>query len=323
MRSAAICFACAIFACAAADERRRAPATDPVFERTSQRTAVPGKPARLDFLYLMKIDCSTDAFDVRVSMRAEHGEVTFAETQDTPRVARDSPLAHCKEKVAGKYVGYQAAAGYSGSDSATVEMTAPAGAVYRITYLIDVSDDPRVVRLDPPPKPPVVAVAPPARRETTSRPLGPYEFDCDAPEAASTTWSGPLPSGPAVIAGTIKLVVTRKHETFIPMGGVVFFGSNPDIAASLSFVAFPQKPGNVDAMITLRATPTAAPRRIALVSLPAADKIPFTVRLEAGSIDVTVAETKRRVKIDFLTPSRVSLSCSSAEFLFENVTITD
>lgn len=152
--------------------------------------------------------------------------------------------------------------------------------------------------------------------------LGPYDFDCEGPEGGVSTWSGPMPGASATITGTLRLVRTLTHKVYIPAGTISLSEGKPDVEVALGFVAYPQKPGRLDAQVAIGTGDKSRPRYVAITSLAAEGKIRFTLRFRDGMLQVDTGGTSKEVAIPHLKPTRVALSCSTGEFHFEDVMVS-
>lgn len=152
--------------------------------------------------------------------------------------------------------------------------------------------------------------------------FGPYEFDCEGPEGGLSTWSGPLPGARATITGTIQLVRALTHKVYIPAGNISLSEGKPDYEVVFGFAAYPQKAGRIDAQVAIGTGDKSRPRYVAVTSLAAEGKIRFTLRFREGMLQVETGGTAKEVAVPNLKPTRVALSCSTGEFLFEDVMVS-
>jgi hypothetical protein len=150
---------------------------------------------------------------------------------------------------------------------------------------------------------------------------GPYEFDCEGPEGGMSTWSGPLPGARATIGGTIKLVRALAHKVYTPAGTILLSEGKLDSEVALAFVAYPQKPGRIDVQVAIGTGEKSQPRYVAVTSLAAEPKARFTLRFREGMLQVDVGGVTKEVPLPNLKPTRMALSCSTGEFLFEDVMV--
>jgi len=152
--------------------------------------------------------------------------------------------------------------------------------------------------------------------------LGPYEFDCEGPEGGLSTWSGPLPGARATITGTLQLVRALTHKVYIPAGTIALSEGKPDSEVALGFAAYPQKPGRIDVQVAIGTGDKSRPRYVAVASLAAEGKARFTLRFREGMLQVEAAGTSKEIAVPHLKPTRLALSCSTGEFLFEDVRVS-
>jgi hypothetical protein len=104
------------------------------------RAAVSGAAQRLDFEYDLNPDCSSRGdTKIRIVTQPLHGSLKVEDGTDYPNFTRDNSRYECNAKKApGALVYYQSEAGYTGSDSADVEVSYPDGIVRKIAYRITV-----------------------------------------------------------------------------------------------------------------------------------------------------------------------------------------
>lgn len=102
--------------------------------------AVSGKPLRLEFVWSVNPDCTLRGFaTVRLVKAPEHGRVTIEQGPGYSNFRQNSQYFPCnKQQTQGVIVSYASNAGYTGSDSATVEWIDPAGGYRQLEYAITV-----------------------------------------------------------------------------------------------------------------------------------------------------------------------------------------
>ena len=292
---------------------------------TVQRNAARGEATRLTTYWSMHLDCRPDVVEVIIVKAPSHGTVELVDAEQVTRFPADSPRAGCNDaRIPGKAVEYRPKDDFRGRDVAVIEARYPSGTIRRDTYRIDVLEKmPEVaVTLDQ-----VDAPAAPRREPARPRPApkaqaGPYDFDCDTPAAARSQWASPSLARTAAVSGSIKLAEARKDAKYLSTATIELVQREGRLAI-LKFVAYAHKPGKLDAEIAIGSDARSRPREIAVASLDAAQKVSFEARLDGEELEVRVGDVVKRIELPGYEVRRVMLACSGANFLFENVLITD
>lgn len=102
------------------------------------RTMVSGSLQKLDFQYSINPDCtSVGETKIRVTRPPSHGALKIEAVEDYTAFAKSNPRYDCnKQRVPGMMIYYQSGAGYTGEDSAKVEVSYPDGTVRSIAYTL-------------------------------------------------------------------------------------------------------------------------------------------------------------------------------------------
>jgi hypothetical protein len=105
-----------------------------------QKTALAGTPLKLNFSNATNPDCSSRGETVvRLTQAPQHGKVTIARASDFPSFPKGNTRYSCnKKRVAGTATVYVSEKGYTGTDSAAIEIIFPTGATARRSYTITV-----------------------------------------------------------------------------------------------------------------------------------------------------------------------------------------
>ncbi len=104
------------------------------------RAAVSGQRMRLDFLYSINPDCTSNGFAaVRVNEQPKHGKLTIENGTGFTNFAASNPRVECnKQSSSGVVVTYEADAGYTGPDSFDFDTIYPTGNVSKRHYAVTV-----------------------------------------------------------------------------------------------------------------------------------------------------------------------------------------
>jgi hypothetical protein len=123
---------------------RPAPLTPAEVEAYAQQTLIKGassgeKQKMNDFIGLNPDCTATGVAKVTVVTPPEHGAMTVERGEAYPSFPRDNPRSACNtRKAPAVLLYYQSAPGYTGNDTAVVEVVFPAGNLRHQTYMITV-----------------------------------------------------------------------------------------------------------------------------------------------------------------------------------------
>jgi hypothetical protein len=107
---------------------------------TEPKFAVSGKPLRLNFVWSMNPDCTVKGVvTVRMLRAPQHGQLSIDQGPGYSRFRPSNQRYPCnRQQTQGVVVSYISNAGYTGSDSATVEYIDPDGSYWKSEYAITV-----------------------------------------------------------------------------------------------------------------------------------------------------------------------------------------
>ena len=119
-------------ACAAGGTVEKAP--------SREKGAMSGREGQIDFWYAVNPDCTSEGYpDVLVLARPMHGALRVARGENFPQFAANNVRHVCNtRKVPVTLLYYQSAQGFTGADTAVVEILFPSGNVRIVTYSINV-----------------------------------------------------------------------------------------------------------------------------------------------------------------------------------------
>lgn len=103
-------------------------------------TAISGKPLKLNFSNTTNPDCtSIGETVVRMTQEPAHGRVTIAKASDFPSFPKKNARHACnKKRVSGTKTTYVSERGFTGTDSAAIEIIFASGSTARRHYTINV-----------------------------------------------------------------------------------------------------------------------------------------------------------------------------------------
>ncbi|MEJ0077519.1 MAG: hypothetical protein WDO17_19190 [Alphaproteobacteria bacterium] len=104
------------------------------------KTALSGKPLKLNFSNTTNPDCSSVGETlVRLTQAPQHGKITISKASDFPSFPKGNARRDCnKKRVAGTQTVYVSEPGYTGTDSAAIEIIFPTGGTARRSFAITV-----------------------------------------------------------------------------------------------------------------------------------------------------------------------------------------
>jgi hypothetical protein len=148
-----------------------------------------------------------------------------------------------------------------------------------------------------------------------------HSFACDTPPGHFSDWTQSLSPGPVEITGTLTVNELRTDKKWSPVAGVMLDGGADGrtsfgvrLLANLKvkdmyFIEM-HKPDGSEAMGLAGMIPRTQ------------DPIPFSVALDAGGkLVVRIAGAEATTDVGAFQPRGLSLSCSTGDFVFKNVTI--
>ena len=143
-----------------------------------------------------------------------------------------------------------------------------------------------------------------------------YYFDCDVPPAKVSVWHGPVDSAKVVrVSGTVQLLEARHDERWQPVASI-FLKDAEGQAAGLQFYFNWRQADKLQVGLYLgKRTPfTQMPMGNSRVSFE------FTVG-PAGALAATVNDKSKTLGQGEFNAHRISLSCSSGQFMFEQILV--
>jgi hypothetical protein len=145
-----------------------------------------------------------------------------------------------------------------------------------------------------------------------------YSFDCDVPPAKFSEWTRSVSSQSLEVSGTVQLIEPRQDQRWWPGASIFLYGDNSSEVIGLQLAVQRQAPDEAHVLIINQEAQPAE-----LASLPwRGNPLPFKIKLSrSGEFSVTVADKSRSVRVDGFRLAKMSLSCSTGQFKFTNVTV--
>jgi hypothetical protein len=105
-----------------------------------EKGAVSGREGQIDFWYSVAPDCTSTGYaEVRVLTPPSHGALRVTRGEDFPDFSKDNVRQVCNSrKLPVTFVYYQATPGFTGIDTAVIEVLFPSGNVRSAAYSINV-----------------------------------------------------------------------------------------------------------------------------------------------------------------------------------------
>jgi len=149
-----------------------------------------------------------------------------------------------------------------------------------------------------------------------------YAFECDTPATHFSYWRRSVSSTAIEISGKVALGVLREDKKWIPVASVILRkGRDRNGRFGIRFYVSAKTPDKV----SLELLKVGGHDAIGAGSIPMTKKpIPFSLRLDAsGLLTATVAGAETSTMLGPFKPENLELSCSTAEFNFSDVTVTE
>ena len=104
------------------------------------RGSISGREGQVDFWYSVAADCSSSGYpDLRIVTAPSHGTLRIAKGENFPDFPKDNVRQACNtKKLPVVFVYYQSDRGFTGTDTAVVEILFPSGNLRTISYAISV-----------------------------------------------------------------------------------------------------------------------------------------------------------------------------------------
>lgn len=104
------------------------------------RGAAAGKDQSLDYFLSINPDCSSNGYpEIRIVTPPAHGAISSAPGQGYSNFPKENVRAACNaKKIPVTYIHYRAQPGFTGTDTATIEVLFPLGRLNTVDYAIRV-----------------------------------------------------------------------------------------------------------------------------------------------------------------------------------------
>ena len=149
-----------------------------------------------------------------------------------------------------------------------------------------------------------------------------YAFECDAPAGHFSYWRRSVNTTEIEISGKLAMEAVHEDKKWNPSANIILRkGTDRSGRFGIRLYVSPKTPGTVSADLLKVGGHDA----IGTGSVPHAGKpTPFSLRLDAsGLLKVMVAGVEASTMIGPFKPDTFELNCSTAEFNFTDVTVTE
>jgi hypothetical protein len=148
-----------------------------------------------------------------------------------------------------------------------------------------------------------------------------YHFDCDVPPGNVSEWNGTLAGDLLRVSGSIQLMEPRQGAQWLPVASVRLLGEDESSSVGLYLLVTRDAPEELQ--IGIRA-PGGGRDPVVFASVPWKNgPLLFDLSLsESGELDVTAGGRSRLVKLGDFQLTKLSLSCSTAQFVFKDITVS-
>ncbi len=145
-----------------------------------------------------------------------------------------------------------------------------------------------------------------------------YSFNCDVPAGRLSTWTGPIyATKPFEVVGSLTIPTTRYDRRWWPVGSL-FLEADDDRQVGIQFAVNPDEAEDLQIMLTFGERQT-----LATVPFPEFEQsISFKLSLSSsGELTAEAGGNSVVLELGDFDANRMSMSCSSGEFTFDDVTI--
>lgn len=149
-----------------------------------------------------------------------------------------------------------------------------------------------------------------------------YAFECDAPAGHFSYWRRSVSSTEIEVSGNLLMEAVHEDKKWSPIANIVLRkGKDRNGRFGIRLYVSAKTPGAVSVDLLKVGGHDA----IGSGSIPHPSKpTPFSLRLDAsGLLKATVAGVETSTMIGPFNPDTFELSCSTAEFTFTDVTVTE
>jgi len=149
-----------------------------------------------------------------------------------------------------------------------------------------------------------------------------HEFECDTPAGHRSYWSRSVNSKEIEISGKVALAEERDHERWLPVAFIVLRDDDDrDKGYGIRLYVSRKTPNAINMDLRkLGGHIDIGTGSISNSSRP----IPFSLKLDAsGLLQAKVAGKEASTMLGAFVPKAVELSCSTAEFHFTDIKVTE
>jgi hypothetical protein len=150
-----------------------------------------------------------------------------------------------------------------------------------------------------------------------------HDFECDTPAGHFSYWKRSVSGSEIEISGKVTVNELRKDKKWSPAANVFVARRGDDRTSQygLRLYAIMKTPD----LVFLELLKVGGRDMIGLGPIPRTDKpVPFSLKLDAaGTLTVTVAGSEASTNVGTFKPNSVELSCSTGDFEFTNVVVTE
>ncbi|MEM1053215.1 MAG: hypothetical protein AAGI28_14080, partial [Pseudomonadota bacterium] len=143
-------------------------------------------------------------------------------------------------------------------------------------------------------------------------------FACDTPNGRISELTLPVNATRFVISGTIKPVLFRSDEQWLPTATISL--QNPETGNLLSINAIAQSGDAANAMVSVRSISGEDDRTSNVGALALNSVIGFAIIYQAeGDSRIIIGEQNFTATSQLTTNFNLTFNCSTADFVFENI----
>jgi len=146
------------------------------------------------------------------------------------------------------------------------------------------------------------------------------EFECDTPGGHFSYWSRKMQTPTARIEGEIKIKDLRRTEKWLPVANIFLLDASDKTVAGIGLTQDPQASQHF--YIVARIPPNGGKKLIGGFDVSEAS-IPLALGYDGSELQIEVGSQSWRIDFKSSIAEKIQLSCSSGDFRFQNMVITE
>jgi hypothetical protein len=150
-----------------------------------------------------------------------------------------------------------------------------------------------------------------------------HYFDCDVPAGSYSEWNRTTSATTLKVVGTVQLIQRRQHEQWIPGANLFLLSRDDKRTVGLQLSVDPTEPDELK--VSLLRGSGGAPERTVFATKAWKDAtLSFSLELDArGLLTAVVAGASSSQQLTGFELHKLALGCSTGQFKFQKVFVTD